>query len=83
MIKQLFIYILKQSCDRWSVKVDDKFDTLINDMKDNENVFKSKMIYEYFNLNKVDENIESDKNIAPNTEPTKFYYVQKFKLKDD
>ncbi len=53
LIKQLFNYELMRSCEISTIAVkDDNLDDLFHNMKNNNNIFKSKVLYEYIDLKK-------------------------------
>jgi hypothetical protein len=70
LISHIFKYLLEVSSDYQVIKISDDFlSEIVAKMKDNKNMFKSKVIYEHITQSKCGET------------PEKFYYVKVFQLR--
>lgn len=71
-IKQLFIYLMNISCDQKIVKISDDLSDIINNMKHDDTLFKSKIIYEHL--------VQTTDKYGENNINNKFYYIKLYKL---
>lgn len=79
MFQQIFIYLIHNSCDQTYITVNNSTITeLMNLMKSDQTIFKSKQILERFNSGT---NTNTETNTETNT-VTKNYYIRKFKLRE-
>jgi len=81
LVKVLFNYQINQLCDMRTIKVDEKIPDLLEQMKQNKNLFKSKMLYEHINIKDNTQSNEIDATQQNPTEKISFYYLKVYNYK--
>lgn len=77
LLKSLFYYQIQTECTTQSIKIEEmSLSELLNNMKTNSNIFKSKVLYEHIDLsNKNNTKIEGQR-------PSSYYYLKVYTYKN-